>query len=145
MPKPAGDPINLIIAVSFGLFVPQRLLRESKYGGINVHPSLLPDLRGPAPIHHALLAERSHTGITVQTLSPTSFDAGAILLQTPPPGTPIPPACTFQQLHDLLAPAGARMLVEALRQGLHVHAAPPYGGLGRPRRRRRGGAGGGGG
>ncbi|AEO63546.1 uncharacterized protein THITE_2108965 [Thermothielavioides terrestris NRRL 8126] len=43
MPKPAGDPINLIIAVSFGLFVPQRLLRESKYGGINVHPSLLPE------------------------------------------------------------------------------------------------------
>ena len=35
--------INLIIAVSFGLFVPKRLLREAKYGGLNVHPSFLPE------------------------------------------------------------------------------------------------------
>ncbi|KAL2019710.1 hypothetical protein VTK56DRAFT_9247 [Thermocarpiscus australiensis] len=123
MPQPNGDPINLIIAVSFGLFVPPRLLNASKYGGLNVHPSLLPDLRGPAPLHHALLAERTHTGVTIQTLSPETFDAGTILLQTPAPGIPIPPGCTVSQLHDLLAPAGAAMLVEALRAGLHV---PPY-------------------
>ncbi|KAK4237428.1 Methionyl-tRNA formyltransferase [Achaetomium macrosporum] len=123
MPKPNGDPINLIIAVSFGLFVPPRLINASKYGGLNVHPSLLPDLRGPAPIHHALLAERTHTGISIQTLSPKAFDEGTILLQTPAPGIPVPPQCTPQQLHDLLAPEGARMLVEALRRGLHV---PPY-------------------
>ncbi|KAK3307962.1 methionyl-tRNA formyltransferase-like protein [Chaetomium strumarium] len=123
MPKPHGDPINLIIAVSFGLFVPPRLINASKYGGLNVHPSLLPDLRGPAPIHHALLAERTHTGISIQTLSPRAFDEGTILLQTPSPGIPIPPQCTPQQLHDLLAPEGARMLVEALRRRLHV---PPY-------------------
>ena len=43
MPKPDGDPINLIIAVSFGLFVPPRLIHASKYGGLNVHPSLLPE------------------------------------------------------------------------------------------------------
>ncbi len=36
-------PVNLIIAVSFGLFVPPRLLRLAKYGGLNVHPSLLPE------------------------------------------------------------------------------------------------------
>ena len=38
-----GDPINLIVAVSFGLFVPPRLLNEAHYGGLNVHPSLLPE------------------------------------------------------------------------------------------------------
>jgi methionyl-tRNA formyltransferase len=43
MPQPNGDPINLIIAVSFGLFVPPRLINASKYGGLNVHPSLLPE------------------------------------------------------------------------------------------------------
>ncbi|KAK4158509.1 Methionyl-tRNA formyltransferase [Chaetomidium leptoderma] len=124
MPKPDGDPINLIIAVSFGLFVPPRLIHASKYGGLNVHPSLLPDLRGPAPIHHALLAERSHTGITIQTLSPHAFDQGIPLLQTPnPPGIPIPPDCTTPQLHDLLTPASAAMLVETLRRGLHI---PPH-------------------
>lgn len=34
---------NLIVAVSFGLFVPSRILRAAKYGGLNVHPSLLPE------------------------------------------------------------------------------------------------------
>ncbi|KAM0715344.1 hypothetical protein Q7P37_008842 [Cladosporium fusiforme] len=42
-------PPNLIITVSFGLLVPSRLLHAATYGGINIHPSLLPDLRGPAP------------------------------------------------------------------------------------------------
>ncbi|KAL2152645.1 hypothetical protein VTH82DRAFT_5829 [Thermothelomyces myriococcoides] len=123
MPQPDGESINLIIAVSFGLFVPPRLIHASKYGGLNVHPSLLPDLRGPAPIHHALLAERNYTGITIQTLSPEAFDAGVPLLQTPPPGIRIPEECTPEQLQGILAPMGADLLVQALRAGLHV---PPY-------------------
>ncbi|KAK4104559.1 Formyltransferase [Parathielavia hyrcaniae] len=123
LPKPNGDPINLIIAVSFGLFVPPRLLNATKYGGLNVHPSLLPDLRGPAPLHHTLLSNRSHTGLTIQTLSPHAFDEGIPLLQTPRPGIPIPPDCTLTQLHALLAPRGAEVLVEALRASLHV---PPH-------------------
>jgi methionyl-tRNA formyltransferase len=40
--KPPRNPVDLIIAVSFGLFVPSRLLDAAKYGGINIHPSLLP-------------------------------------------------------------------------------------------------------
>lgn len=37
------EATNLVIAVSFGLFVPPRILRSAKYGGLNVHPSLLPE------------------------------------------------------------------------------------------------------
>ncbi|KAK1780875.1 formyl transferase, partial [Copromyces sp. CBS 386.78] len=114
------EPINLIVAVSFGLFVPPRILNQAKYGGLNVHPSLLPNLRGPAPLHHALLSRLSHTGVSVQTLSPHTFDAGTVIAQTPLPGVPIPQNCTVQQLHDLLAPLGAEMLVSALREGRHV-------------------------
>lgn len=42
-PAPEGEPINLIIAVSFGLLVPPRIINGAEYGGINVHPSLLPE------------------------------------------------------------------------------------------------------
>jgi methionyl-tRNA formyltransferase len=110
----------LIIAVSFGLFVPSRLLRSSSYGGLNVHPSLLPDLKGAAPLQWALLTGRSHTGVSVQTLSPVAFDAGTVLAQTPLPGIPVPPGCTLPHLRDLLAPIGAEMLVSALRAGLYL-------------------------
>ncbi|KAK2592677.1 Methionyl-tRNA formyltransferase [Conoideocrella luteorostrata] len=114
---------NLVVVVSFGLFVPPRILSCAKYGGINVHPSLLPDLRGPAPIHHALLRGDAHIGISLQTLDDKAFDHGTILGQTPSPGLPIPPGAT---LHDILPDAaqrGAQMLIQGLRDGVHV---PPH-------------------
>lgn len=114
-PTARGAPVNLIIAVSFGLFVPPRLLDSAKYGGLNVHPSLLPDLRGPAPLHWALLRRYSHTGITVQTLHPKQFDHGKIVAQTSSPGIAIPEGSRPNDLMDLLAPIGGRMLVEVLR------------------------------
>ncbi|KAF4965197.1 hypothetical protein FZEAL_10789 [Fusarium zealandicum] len=114
------EATNLVIAVSFGLFVPPRILRSAKYGGLNVHPSLLPDLRGPAPIHHAILRKYEHTGVSLQTLDDKAFDHGTVLAQTPRPGIPIPPGCTVQELTSLLAPTGAQMLVQGLRDGLHV-------------------------
>ncbi|KAK1760614.1 Methionyl-tRNA formyltransferase [Echria macrotheca] len=123
MPQQDGEPINLIIAVSFGLFVPRRLLDATKYGGLNIHPSLLPDLRGAAPLHHAILLGRTHTGVSLQTLSPEAFDRGTVLAQTPRPGIPLSPTETPDTLLRKLAPLGAEMLVKGLRDGVHV---PPY-------------------
>ncbi|KAK1724670.1 formyl transferase [Colletotrichum acutatum] len=120
--QPPSD-FNLIIAVSFGLFVPPRLLKMAKYGGLNVHPSLLPEFRGPAPLQHTLLQGRTHTGITLQTLDHKAFDHGDILAQTPLPGIPIPENCTTQQLLDVVTPPAAEMLVDGLRRGVHV---PPH-------------------
>ena len=115
--------INLIIAVSFGLLVPPRLLNLAKYGGLNVHPSLLPDFRGAAPLHHTLLSSCTKTGITLQTLHPSRMDHGQILAQTPSPYISIPNAenASVQELTSLLAPMGAEMLIEGLRDGLFVH------------------------
>ncbi|KAK2025291.1 formyl transferase [Colletotrichum zoysiae] len=117
--QPRND-INLIVAVSFGLFVPPRLLNLAKYGGLNVHPSLLPDFRGPAPLQHTLLQRRTHAGITLQTLHHEAFDHGTVLSQTPLPGIPVPENCTTQRLHDIVTPLAAEMLVDGLRKGLHV-------------------------
>ncbi|KAI9785781.1 MAG: Methionyl-tRNA formyltransferase [Geoglossum umbratile] len=117
-----NEAINLIIAVSFGLFVPPRLLNAAKYGGLNVHPSLLPDFRGPAPLHHTLLANRRSTGITLQSLHHTSFDRGLVLAQTPYPGfgIPSPETVTVQELESLTALKGAEMLVQGLRDRVFV-------------------------
>ncbi|ROW09990.1 hypothetical protein VPNG_06527 [Cytospora leucostoma] len=118
------QPFNLIVAVSFGLFVPPRILGSLRYGGVNVHPSVLPDLRGPAPIQHAILRGRAAAGATLQTLHHRDFDRGDVLAQTPyPPGIPVPEGCDARRLHDILAGEGARLLVEGLRARLHV---PPY-------------------
>ncbi|KAI1762195.1 Formyltransferase [Hypoxylon sp. FL1150] len=110
--------INLIIAVSFGLFVPARLLRASRYGGLNLHPSALPDLRGPAPLQHALLAGRASTSVSLQTLDPEAFDRGLVLARSEPIG--IPEDATFESLRDDVAPRAAGLLVGGLRRGVHV-------------------------
>ncbi|KAJ4155658.1 hypothetical protein LMH87_000894 [Akanthomyces muscarius] len=115
--------INLVVAVSFGLFVPPRILSSARYGGLNVHPSLLPHLRGPAPIHHAYLRGDQYTGVSLQTLDPTAFDHGTILAQTPAPGVRIPKNQKFPDLKRDLAVRGAAMLVQGLRDGVHV---PPH-------------------
>ncbi|KAF2117814.1 formyl transferase [Lophiotrema nucula] len=122
-------PYNLVIAVSFGLFVPPRILCAAKYGGLNVHPSLLPDLRGPAPIHHTLLKKRKMTGVTIQTLHPKHFDHGTIIAQTPPPGLPLDvvPELTPAKLTSVLGKAGAKMLVDVLKNQAFLHPLRDHG------------------
>ncbi|MCJ1234713.1 Methionyl-tRNA formyltransferase [Varicellaria rhodocarpa] len=121
-PKPNGEDINLIIAVSFGLFVPPRILNGAKYGGLNVHPSILPDFRGPAPLHHTLLAGCHNTGISLQTLHPKQFDHGVVLAQTPLPGfdIPSPNEMTVQALLEMVAPKAAEMLIQGLKDRVYV-------------------------
>ena len=108
-------PIDLVIAVSFGLLVPPRILGYAQYGGLNVRPSLLPDFRGPAPIEHTILKGREHTGVSVQTLHPKHFDQGTILAQTPAPGIQVPSWNPLQKLEKQLAEKGAEMLVDVLK------------------------------
>ncbi|KAF2872606.1 methionyl-tRNA formyltransferase [Massariosphaeria phaeospora] len=106
--------IDLVVAVSFGLFIPSRILNGARHGGINVHPSLLPDLHGPAPIIHTLLKKRPRTGVTVQTLDLKHFDQGTILAQTPTPGITVPKGITPDELTSMLGDLGSRMLVDVL-------------------------------
>ncbi|KAF2127429.1 Formyltransferase [Dothidotthia symphoricarpi CBS 119687] len=120
-------PINLVVAVSFGLFVPPRILNLAQYSGLNVHPSLLPDLRGPAPIEHAILKRRRYTGVSIQTLHPTQFDQGTILAQTPSPGVEISRGLTSANLEKQLAEAGAELLVKVLKEHKFV---PPLDNVG---------------
>jgi methionyl-tRNA formyltransferase len=109
--------------VSCGLKVPSRILSAAQYGGLNVHPSILPDFRGAAPIHHTLLHRLTHTGVTVQTLHPHIFDGGEILLQKRDIPIPEPDQITPEMLAMRLAPLGGDLLVEVLRKQLYLDTA----------------------
>ena len=110
-------PVDLIVAVSFGLLIPSRIIGSSKYGGLNVHPSLLPALRGAAPLQWAIIRGLRHTGVSIQTLHPTKFDEGTVLYQTE--DIAIPAGATHDQLVVQLAPIGAEFLIKAIRKGLY--------------------------
>lgn len=87
-PEKISDAINLIlntdadiiITCAYGQFVPSILLNHFKYGSINVHASLLPKLRGGAPIQRAIMNGFNKTGITIMYMD-KKMDAGDIITQ----------------------------------------------------------------
>lgn len=99
-----------IVVVAYGLILPRALLALAPHGAINIHASLLPRWRGPAPIQRALLAGDRETGITIMQMD-EGLDTGPILAQQPIAIAPDDDAGT---LHDRLAALGARMIVVAL-------------------------------
>ncbi|RKF82041.1 putative methionyl-tRNA formyltransferase [Golovinomyces cichoracearum] len=119
LPRPEDEDVNLVIAVSFGLFIPPRILKKAKYGGINLHPSILPNFRGPAPLHHTLLSGHGFTGATLQTLDHKRFDHGIVLDQTSP-WLGIPDLCTYDELLKIVTPISAALLVKGLNQRLFL-------------------------
>lgn len=71
---------DLIVTCAYGQFIPSAIIDYPKYGCINVHGSLLPKLRGGAPIHHAIINGDKVTGMTVMAMS-KKMDAGDIISQ----------------------------------------------------------------
>lgn len=125
--------IDLIVAASFRLKIPPRILGLSRYGGWNLHPSLLPELPGAAPLHWTLLLERQKTGVTLQTVHPRFFDAGAIIMQTgeefkygrdPYLFLPADSTLTVKELGDSLGSHGAKMLVKAIQDRRYLEHFP---------------------
>lgn len=74
---------DLFIVVAYGLILPSWLLALPKHGTLNLHPSLLPKLRGPSPIRSAiLLDQKEHVGASIIALD-EKMDHGPIVMQTP--------------------------------------------------------------
>lgn len=68
------------ILVAYGRIIPESVINSFKYGIINIHPSLLPQYRGPTPVEQAILSGATKTGISIMKLSP-QMDEGPIYLQ----------------------------------------------------------------
>ncbi|MFB1081161.1 methionyl-tRNA formyltransferase [Jeotgalibacillus sp. JSM ZJ347] len=101
---------DLIITAAFGQLLPKELLDAPKLGCINVHASLLPELRGGAPIHHAIIRGYEKTGITIMYMA-EKLDAGDIISQRE---VGITDEDHVGSLHNKLSETGADLLSETL-------------------------------
>jgi methionyl-tRNA formyltransferase len=101
---------DVMVVAAYGLILPQWALTLPKLGCLNIHGSLLPRWRGAAPIHRAIEAGDTETGITIMQMD-AGLDTGDMLLTEK---LRIADDDTTASLHDKLANLGGRMIVEAL-------------------------------
>lgn len=101
---------DLIITCAYGQIIPKAVLDCPRLGCINVHASLLPKLRGGAPIHHAIMEGYKETGITIMYMN-EKMDEGDIIAQTK---IPITDTDSLDTLYDKLSTLGASFLIEVL-------------------------------
>jgi methionyl-tRNA formyltransferase len=103
---------QLQVVVAFGQILPRSVIDNAPLGTVNVHGSLLPSLRGAAPIQWAIATGENETGVTTMLID-EGLDTGPILLQR---STPILPEETAGDLEPRLARLGAELLVETVRR-----------------------------
>ncbi|XP_054878448.1 methionyl-tRNA formyltransferase, mitochondrial isoform X1 [Poeciliopsis prolifica] len=99
------------VVVSFGRLLHHGLIDKFPFGILNVHPSLLPRWRGPAPVFHTVMHGDTVTGVTIIQILPNKFDVGPILNQEI---HQIPKNCTAEDLGAALATKGAHLLLDTL-------------------------------
>uniref|UniRef100_A0A671UA62 Methionyl-tRNA formyltransferase, mitochondrial n=1 Tax=Sparus aurata TaxID=8175 RepID=A0A671UA62_SPAAU len=99
------------VVVSFGCLLHETLINKFPHGILNVHPSLLPRWRGPAPIFHTILHGDTVTGVTIMQIRPHRFDVGPIVNQEL---HQVPEKCTADELGAALATKGAHLLIDTL-------------------------------
>ena len=110
---------DLLVSASYGEKIPMGTIRSARYGGLNIHPSLLPRWRGGDPVPWAILSGDRDIGITVVTLS-EKFDQGEIIAQTK---IPIANTDVSLLLRTKLFHIGTDLLVDAINEK-HFHGAP---------------------
>ena len=101
---------DLIVVIAFGKILPAEILTSVKYGCINIHASLLPKLRGAAPIQWSILNGETETGVTSMQMD-EGIDTGDMLIKK---SIKITDSMTAGELHDSLSVLGAEVLIETL-------------------------------
>ncbi len=102
---------DVIAVAAFGQILPESILAVPLLGCINVHASLLPQYRGAAPLHWAILNGEKRTGVTTMLMD-SGLDTGDILLKKE---IAITPEMTYGRLHDIISVIGADLLIETIK------------------------------
>ncbi len=103
---------DVIVVIAYGKLLPQSVLDIPKYGCINIHGSLLPKLRGAAPIQRAVINGDEETGITSMMLD-AGLDTGDMLVKE---SVKILPDETAGELFDRLSNLGTKVLFDTLEK-----------------------------
>ena len=102
---------DVMVVAAYGLILPKWVLTLPRLGCLNIHASVLPRWRGAAPIHRAIEAGDTTTGVTIMQMD-EGLDTGPMLLTET---VTIEPATTTGLLHDRLANLGSTLIVQALQ------------------------------
>ena len=101
---------DVIVVAAYGLFLPRAVLDLPRHSCLNVHPSLLPKLRGPSPVSTAIVEGEATTGVTIMLMD-EGVDSGPVLAQRQ---TPIGESETAEGLTSRLFEMGAELLVDVM-------------------------------
>ena len=101
---------DIVVTCAYGQIIPEQILNYPKYGCINVHGSLLPKLRGGAPIHHAIINGDKVTGITIMFMDKL-MDSGDIISQAK---LDILESDNLDAVYEKMSYLGAKLLIETL-------------------------------
>ncbi len=111
---------DVMVVVAYGQILPASLINAPRLGTLNVHASLLPRHRGPAPVEWAILSGDSETGVTIMQMD-AGVDTGPILAQE---RVPIAPDEIAPRLEGRLANVGGRLMVRTLDDLAAGHLQP---------------------
>jgi len=103
---------DVAVVVAYGLILPKAVLDTPRHGCLNIHASLLPRWRGAAPIHRAIMAGDTETGVCIMQMD-EGLDTGPVLLRRT---VAIGAGETTADLHDRLSALGSGAIVEALER-----------------------------
>ncbi len=118
-PELLKTPADFWLVAAYGKILPAHLIEQTGNRVLNIHPSLLPKYRGPAPIQSAILAGDNDTGVTIMLID-EEMDHGPILDQAPINIA----GQNSQAAQDTLARAGAELLIKRLPDYLADHLTP---------------------
>jgi len=108
----AAHNADAAVVVAYGLILPKPILNAPQHGCFNLHASLLPRWRGAAPINRAIMAGDAETGATVMKMD-EGLDTGDMAMIE---RFPIGAAMTAGELHDTMAPRGAKLMAQAISE-----------------------------
>lgn len=119
--KLINEGFNLFIVASYGKIIPKSILDIPEFETLNVHPSLLPKLRGASPIKSAILEDEKNTGVTIMLVD-EEMDHGPIIAQKKVTITDWPPKSL--ELEKTLAKEGGKLLAKTIPSWIYNEIKP---------------------